>query len=56
MNNAMDSSPEVDEKLWNAWVARGKKQSLEAARMVKIFGVISLLAALGALRYYFSLQ
>lgn len=53
MNNVMDSSPEVDEKLWNAWVARGKKQSREAARTVKIFGAISLILALGALRYFF---
>jgi hypothetical protein len=52
----MDSSPEVDEKLWNAWVARGKKQSLEAARMAKIFGAVGLIAALLALRYYFSVQ
>lgn len=52
MSTATENQPELDEKIWNAWIRKGKRQDKAIARNAWIAdGAIFLLLAVGGAYY-----
>jgi hypothetical protein len=49
---AIENQPEIDEKVWNAWIQKGRRRDEVTARHMKVLGgIIFVVLAFGSAVY-----
>jgi hypothetical protein len=56
MSTATENTPVLDESVWNAWLAKGKRQQRATARKVQIIGCLLAVLAIATGFYFFAGQ
>jgi hypothetical protein len=53
MSTATEKAPVLDESVWNAWLAKGKRQERAAAKKATMMGGVVLAALVIGSTFYF---